>query len=71
MARHELAVPVGKFADAVTWAKALEGDFLTWLRIQCPGVWLKSGVRHRAEQLFTLQVDIWAARWSACREENT
>jgi hypothetical protein len=46
-------------ADAAGRADCLEGDFLVSLRIACPGAWWESGVRHRAEQLFTLQVDIW------------
>ncbi|MFI9192551.1 hypothetical protein ACIG0A_25030 [Streptomyces californicus] len=29
------------------------------IRIQCPGVWLESGKRHRAEKLFSIQVEIW------------
>ncbi|WP_200308963.1 hypothetical protein [Streptomyces adelaidensis] len=94
LARHELAVPVGKvdlsvrathdtrdvrldvrglaleadplapgtaLSDAVARAESLDGDFLTGLRIQCPGLWLESGAGHRAEKLFTIQVDIWKA----------
>lgn len=53
--------PATALSDAVARAESFEGDFLTGLRLQCPGVWLESGVRHRAEQLFTVQVDIWKA----------
>ena len=53
--------PGTALADTVARAESIEGDFLTGLRLQCPGIWLESGVRHRAEQLFTLQVDIWKA----------
>lgn len=51
--------PGTALSDSVARAESLEGDFLTGLRVQCPGVWLESGARHRAEQLFTIQVDIW------------
>ncbi|GHE52165.1 hypothetical protein [Streptomyces capitiformicae] len=51
--------PGTALSDAVARAESFEGDLLTGLRVQCPGVWLESGGRHRAEQLFTVQVDIW------------
>ncbi|MFF7788867.1 hypothetical protein [Streptomyces sp. NPDC007991] len=40
-------------------AESLEGDFVVGVRIECPGYWLEPGAKHRAEKLFTIQVDIW------------
>jgi hypothetical protein len=36
-----------------------EVDYILTTQIQCPGIWLESGRRNRAEKLFTIQVDIW------------
>ncbi|MFH8565180.1 hypothetical protein [Streptomyces sp. NPDC017988] len=46
-------------SEAVEQAGSLQGDLLVSLRIRCPGIWLESGVKHRAEQLFAIQVDVW------------
>ncbi|WP_030623081.1 hypothetical protein [Streptomyces sclerotialus] len=45
---------------SVTQAEAVaQGDTLVSFRVQCPGYWLESGAKHRAEKLFVVQVDIW------------
>ncbi|MFC9510090.1 hypothetical protein [Streptomyces sp. NPDC057002] len=44
---------------AVAEADSLEGDFVVGVRINCPGYWLESGVKYRAEKLFAIQVDLW------------
>ncbi|MFD8234575.1 hypothetical protein ACFV20_22185 [Streptomyces sp. NPDC059696] len=44
---------------AVAEADSLEGDLVVGVRIDCPGYWLESGTKHRAEKMFTIQVDIW------------
>ncbi|MEU2789510.1 hypothetical protein [Streptomyces sp. NPDC007100] len=36
-----------------------QGDALVSFRVQCPGYWIESGTKHRAEKLFVIQVDIW------------
>ncbi|WP_230885531.1 hypothetical protein [Streptomyces spinoverrucosus] len=40
-------------------AESLAGDFLVTVRVDCPGIWLESGAKHRAEKLFVVHVDIW------------
>ncbi|MFD7814123.1 hypothetical protein ACFV6E_14385 [Streptomyces sp. NPDC059785] len=45
--------------QALAEADSLDGDFVVEVRIDCPGYWLESGVKHRAEKLFVIQVDIW------------
>ncbi|MEU1941664.1 hypothetical protein ACFW95_09880 [Streptomyces sp. NPDC059474] len=94
LAKHELALPVGKItlsvraaddmsktlfgreglslekdplmpgsaaSEAVAQADALKGDCITVLQMQCAGFWLESDGKHRAEKLFTIQVDSWTA----------
>ncbi|MEV5983998.1 hypothetical protein AB0L85_03170 [Streptomyces sp. NPDC052051] len=51
--------PGSDLAQAVAQAEALDGDFVLTIRIECPGYWLESGVRHRAEKLFSIQVEVW------------
>ncbi|MER6357158.1 hypothetical protein ABT186_36435 [Streptomyces sp. NPDC001634] len=51
--------PGTALSRAVAEADSLEGDFLVGVRLECPGYWLESGVKHRAEKLFAVQVDIW------------
>ncbi|MCN9239909.1 hypothetical protein NGF19_03755 [Streptomyces sp. RY43-2] len=51
--------PGSDLAQAMAEAEALEGDFVLTIRIECPGYWLESGVRHRAEKLFSIQVEVW------------
>ncbi|MFR9789779.1 hypothetical protein ACL07V_14070 [Streptomyces sp. MB22_4] len=51
--------PETALSRAVAEADSLEGDLLVGVRIECPGCWLEAGVKHRAEKLFVIQVDIW------------
>ncbi|MFI7503501.1 hypothetical protein ACIBVL_34525 [Streptomyces sp. NPDC049687] len=52
-------VPGSALARASEHVDELQGDFVVRVRMRCPGEWSEGGVRHRAEQLFTIQVDIW------------
>ncbi|MER7170351.1 hypothetical protein [Streptomyces mesophilus] len=59
-------IPVGheaqagaQLSDVAGRAATHDGDVVVGIRIRCPGYWWESGVRHRAEQLFVIQVDIW------------
>lgn len=36
-----------------------QGDFIVDARVCCPGVWTTGGVERHAEQLFTIQADVW------------
>ncbi|MFJ8080818.1 hypothetical protein ACIQ6Y_09285 [Streptomyces sp. NPDC096205] len=51
--------PDTALSRAMTEVDSLEGEFVVGVRVECPGYWLESGVRHRAEKLFAIQVDIW------------
>ncbi|KUO13764.1 hypothetical protein [Streptomyces sp. DSM 15324] len=52
-------VPGSALASAAEQVDAVQGDTVVRVRMRCPGEWREAGVRHRVEQLFTLQVDIW------------
>ncbi|MFE9453368.1 hypothetical protein [Streptomyces sp. NPDC006739] len=51
--------PHTALARAASHTDALQGDFVVAVRMRCPGVWSVPGTRHRAEQLFTIQADVW------------
>ncbi|MGC0332333.1 hypothetical protein RKD23_005323 [Streptomyces sp. SAI-170] len=51
--------PDTALSHAMTEVDSLEGGFVVGVRVECPGYWLESGARHRAEKLFAIQVDIW------------
>ncbi|MFC9931247.1 hypothetical protein [Streptomyces sp. NPDC127190] len=51
--------PETALSRAMAQVDSLEGDLLVGVRIECPGCWLESGVKHRVEKLFVVQVDIW------------
>ncbi|MCC5479532.1 hypothetical protein [Streptomyces barringtoniae] len=51
--------PETALSRAMAQVDSLEGDLLVGVRIECPGRWLESGVKHRVEKLFVVQVDIW------------
>ncbi|SCF94518.1 hypothetical protein [Streptomyces sp. Ncost-T10-10d] len=51
--------PGTDLSRAVAQADALEGNHLVIVRIQCPGLWLESGVKHRAEKLFAIHLEVW------------
>ncbi|MFC0597323.1 hypothetical protein [Streptomyces palmae] len=51
--------PGSALSRVMTEVESLEGDVLVSVLAECPGFWLESGVRHRVEKLFTIQVDIW------------
>ncbi|WP_030546048.1 hypothetical protein [Streptomyces albus] len=53
--------PGTALSAAVAQAESLDGEFLVSLRARCPGFWWEAGVRHRAEQLFAIQVQMWGA----------
>ncbi|MGW2344716.1 hypothetical protein [Streptomyces sp. NPDC001661] len=63
----QTSAPVGEAVQAVGSALTraaeqvdeFEGDFIVDARVRCPGVWTTGGVERRAEQLFTIQVDVW------------
>jgi hypothetical protein len=51
--------PGTALSRAVAEATSTAGDVVVSVRIQCPGIWMESGVRHRAEKLFVIQAEIW------------
>lgn len=55
----EPLAPASDLSRAVDEAESLDGDLLISTRLDCPGFWLESGVRHRVEKLFVIQVDVW------------
>ncbi|MFC9943137.1 hypothetical protein [Streptomyces pratensis] len=57
---REALQPGTKLSPAMTTAEeaADRGDILVTFRAQCPGVWIATGAKHRAEKLFVIQVDI-------------
>ncbi|WP_328870975.1 hypothetical protein OHT76_13100 [Streptomyces sp. NBC_00287] len=46
-------------SHALVEAGSPEGDVIVDVRIECPGYWRESGIMHRAEKLFVIQVEIW------------
>ncbi|GAA0907079.1 hypothetical protein [Streptomyces thermoalcalitolerans] len=48
-----------ELSRVVAEAETLEGDFIFTVRIDCPGLWLESGVKHRAEKLFSIHTASW------------
>lgn len=103
LARHELAVPMGKvgltvrpvgdmrdfridaqglsleaeplapdtaLSRVLSEAETLQGDFLVTVRVDCPGTWIDSRVKHRAEKLFAIHVDLWEANLLAVTLET-
>lgn len=55
----EPLAPGAGLSRAVAEAESLDGDSLVSVRVECPGFWLESGVKHRVQKLFVIQVDIW------------
>ncbi|WP_327672011.1 MULTISPECIES: hypothetical protein [unclassified Streptomyces] len=63
----ETSAPVGEATPAVGSAltrvaeqvEEFQGDFIVDARVRCPGVWTTGGVERHAEQLFTIQADVW------------
>ncbi|MGA4842071.1 hypothetical protein [Streptomyces sp. G45] len=45
--------------DAVGELETLKEISLAEMRVQCSGLWLEPSGKHRAERLFSVQVDIW------------
>ncbi|QKV69518.1 hypothetical protein HUT13_12550 [Streptomyces harbinensis] len=54
--------PGTALSHAVLEAGSLSGDLLVSVRIECPGYWLEAGVKHLAQKLFVVQVDLWKRR---------
>lgn len=63
----EASAPVGEGTEAARSALSrlieqvdnFQGDFVVDSHVRCPGVWTVGGAEHRAEQLFTIQADVW------------
>ncbi|MEU5089666.1 hypothetical protein [Streptomyces sp. NPDC021356] len=51
--------PGTALSHAVSEIESTVGDLIISARAECPGYWLESGVKHRAEKLFSVQVEIW------------
>ncbi|MFF4079278.1 hypothetical protein ACFYZN_07715 [Streptomyces sp. NPDC001777] len=51
--------PGSALAQAVAQAEALDGDFIVFVRLECPGLWLEPGFTYRAEKLFAIHLEIW------------
>ncbi|GAA3827876.1 hypothetical protein GCM10022403_071360 [Streptomyces coacervatus] len=56
---EEPLAPHTALSRAASQVDSLQGDFVVAVRMCCPGVWSVPGARHRAEQLFTIQADVW------------
>ena len=55
----EPLAPHTALSRAASQVDSLQGDFVVAVRMRCPGVWSVPGAQHRAEQLFTIQADVW------------
>ncbi|MGW2888284.1 hypothetical protein ACWDDN_23695 [Streptomyces griseoruber] len=56
---EEPLAPVTALARAAAQADSLHGDAAVGVRVRVPGLWSVRGAWHRAEQLFSIQADVW------------
>ncbi|MFI6543637.1 hypothetical protein ACIBO9_10390 [Streptomyces prunicolor] len=62
--------PRTALSRAASQVDSLQGDFVVAVRMRCPGMWTVPGARHRAEQLFTIQADVWKRSLTAVTLET-
>lgn len=62
--------PRSALAQTVAQAEAFDGDFITIIRVECPGLWLEPGFKYRAEKLFAIHLEVWGGRLLAVTLET-